>query len=617
MTQLKSTDLSQLDFTEIKNELQGFLEDQSEFTDYDFSGSGLSILLDVLAYNTHYNAYIANMLANEMFLDSAVKRSSAVSIAKHLGFTPASRRSARANVNITVNSPSGSPETVVINKNTSFSTTLEGNSYTFFNLDAHTIRPVGGTYSINGVELTEGTLVSQSFAVNNPGPDEKYELPDKDIDTSTLSVEVQTSSSNTSLESFVQTIDFTNVTSTSKVFFLQSNPVERYELFFGDGVMGKKLTNGNILRVNYLRSTGPVVNSSNTASVSFSTSTLGGSSNIDITTTVNPTGSINADTLSDIKFKAPRVNAAKNRAVTAQDYKALIEQNFAEAESVSVYGGENNVPPKFGKVMISLKPFDGFTISQATKDGILSSVLENKRVMAIQPEFIDPDFFFVGLDISIVFNPDLTTLTANNIKNLVTSTVNNYFSADLQRFDADFNKSKLIKNILESDTSIISVIITIKLQKRESLTLNAVNTFRGEDSFEFDNALQPGTLTTSNFFITSDNVATQVSISDIPDTNPPSNTGTGKLVLKNVSTNTILNNDLGNITYQTGIVNINEFTPTALPNTVSDFRVTASVQETAHNIKADRNQIIVRNKSTANESVGINEGLVISVSTTP
>ena len=197
MTQLRSIDISELDFDQIKANLKTFLQNQAEFTDYDFEGSSLSVLLDVLAYNTHYNAYLANMLANEMFLDSAVKRSSAVSIAKHLGYTPASTRSARADLTITVNSPPGNPSTITLDAYTPFSTSINGNSFTFYNVESNSISPVAGVYRLDNVQVVEGSFSSLNFIVNTPGPDEKYEIPDSTIDTSTLKVTVQASASKT------------------------------------------------------------------------------------------------------------------------------------------------------------------------------------------------------------------------------------------------------------------------------------------------------------------------------------------------------------------------------------------------------------------------------------
>jgi len=616
MAQLKNLDISELDFDNIKRNLKTFLNDQNEFSDYNFEGSALSILIDLLSYNTHYNAFIANSLANEMFLDSAVKRSSAISIAKHLGFTPTSTRSARATVTLVVDSPNdpvADPSTITLPERQSFSTNINGTERNFFNLESKTITPVAGEYKISDLQIVEGIPKDLTFASSAPGPDEKFELPDTDIDTSTIKVQVQESNSDTTTTTYNLTVDTSNVTSTSEVFFLEMNPSERYEIFFGDDILGKKLTSGNLIKVKYLKSSGELANSADTADISFTTGSIaGGTSNITEVPS-NPTGGRNADSITDIKFKAPRVNAARNRAVTASDYKALIEANFADAESVVVYGGEDNVPPKFGKVIISLKPFDGFSISQTTKDSIITSVLANKKVMAVQPEFIDPEFFFVNLVVNIDYDSTATTSSKATISSLVTQTIDDYFNNNLQKFNKDFEKAQLIKNILDADTSIRTVIILIKLQKRTTVNLGTVNTFTEDDSFKFESPLQPGTVSSSRFFSLVSNTTTLVNITDVPDTSPPDDSGTGTLVLRDVNNQNILNNNKGNVNYSTGEISITDITPTALPNNVTDFRITASVQETGHNIKAERNQILVRDKTLVNASAGRSAGLTVNV----
>ena len=615
MAQLKKLDISELDFDDIKTNLKTFLNSQSEFSDYNFEGSALSVLIDLLSYNTHYNAYLGNMLANEMFLDSAVKKSSAISIAKHLGFTPTSTRSARATVDLTVTNPlvdGLSPSTLTLPERQSFSTTISGESKTFFILEATTIIPAAGLYEFKNLVIVEGIPKNLTFVSVTPGPDEKFEIPDSDIDTSTLAVQVQESNSDTTTVTYNLTVDTSNVTSTSEVFFLEMNPNEKYEIFFGDNILGKKLNSGNLVKIKYLKSSGKAVNTSDQAEINFTTADIeSGSSSV--LRVANPTGGKDADNITDIKFKAPRVNAARNRAVTSNDYKALIEANFTDAESVVVFGGENNIPPKFGKVIISLKPFDGFSISQSTKDSIISSVLNTKKVMAVQPEFIDPDFFFVNLIVNVTFDNTATTSSKATISSLVTQTVDDYFTNNLQKFNKNFEKSQLIKNILDTDTSIRTAIILIKLQKRSTITLGTVNTFSQDDSFKFESPLQPGTVKSSRFFSLIANNTTLVNLTDVPNTTPPDNNGTGTLVLRSSTTNEVLNNNKGNVNYGTGEVIITDITPTALPNNVTDFRVTGSVQQTGHNIKADRNQILVRDKTLANAAAGREAGLTINI----
>lgn len=606
--------IAELDFDTIKSNLKTFLQAQDEFTDFDFEGSGLSVLLDVLAYNTHYNAYLANMLMNEMFIDSAVKRASLVSLAKSLGYTPRSAVGSKAVVNITVNNPPGSPTSLTLDRYTPFTTSIGGNTFTFLNTEEVTIAPVAGVYTFIGVEITEGSLVDNSFVVAAPGPDEKFELTDINVDTETLLVTVQTSSTELSSNTFNLFVDTTNVVSTSKVYFLEENPNGKYQIHFGDGVIGKKLDVGNIVRARYLSVSGSASNISNNIAQTFSTTSIGGSSNVNVSLVTKSRSGANKESISSIRFNAPRVNAAKNRAVTAVDYETLIAANFTEAESISVWGGEDNIPPIYGKVFISLKPFEGFVISQSTKNQIASQILNNKKVLAIQAEFVDPNFFFVNLTVNVQYDSSATTKSSSQIRNIVNTAISSYFSSDLQKFNKDFNKSKLLKQILDSDTSIANVIMLIKLQKRNTINLNELNTFTGDDTIKFENALQPGSMSSTRFFVASGNTTVLARMIDIPDTMPPSDTGTGTIQIRNVATNAALNTNVGNVSYATGIINITGFTPTSLPNNISDFRLTASVQESSHNLQVNRNEVLVLDTTTQNASAGREAGLTINVS---
>ena len=605
--------ISELDFDTIKSNLKDFLRAQDEFTDYDFEGSGFSVLLDVLSYNTHYNAYLANMLVNEMFLDSAVKRSSAVSLAKLIGYTPRSTRSARALLNLVINNPTGSPNFITLNKNTPFSVTLDNNLFVFYNLEAKTIFKENDTFSLNNLEVVEGQIFSTTYVVSNPGPDEKFVIPSTTVDTSTLVVTVQDSVTNTESSVYVLNNDITTLDSTSKVYFLEENSSENYQIFFGDGFISKKLSVGNIVTISYFNSSGQAANSSNLLNQSFTTSTIAGSSDISITTVTNPTGGSNKEGIGSIRFNAPRVAAAKNRAVTAADYQAIISAEYTEAESVSVWGGEDNDPPAYGKVFIALKPYKGFFISQTTKQQIINSILSTKKVLAITPEIVDPEYFYINLNVSVVFNQRLTTKTSDVIKQNVIDTINQYFTNELQKFDKDFNKSYLNRLILQADQSISSVNISIKLQQRHNIFLNSINSFLDQDAIKFQNLLVPGTLNSSRFYLITNNTETLVEIVDIPNDSPPDNNGSGIIKIINPTSGATVVAQAGTINYGTGVVTLNNFVPTALPNTISDFRVTAAIQESSRSIDANRKQVLVLDDSTLNAFAGTDAGITVEV----
>ena len=261
--------IAELDFDQIKTNLKTYLKAQTEFTDYDFEGSGLSTLLDILAYNTHYNAYLANMVVNEMFLDSAVKRSSAVSIAKHIGYTPVSARGAVANLEIVVTSPTGLPAILTMDRYTPFTSTVDGVSYTFLTTEAKTADRVGTTYTFTGVDVTEGTLLSYSYAVSDITPAAKYEIPNEAVDTTTIKVSVQTSSTDTTTNTYTLSTDITGINGNSKIYYLEQNPQGKYQIYFGDGIIGKSLAAGNIVTIQYMVATGAAVNVSSTVSQFF------------------------------------------------------------------------------------------------------------------------------------------------------------------------------------------------------------------------------------------------------------------------------------------------------------------------------------------------------------
>lgn len=605
--------IAELDFDDIKQNLKTFLQGQSELSDYDFEGSTLSVLVDLLAYNTHYNAYLANMSINEMFLDSAVKRESAVSIAKHLGYTPRSARSATAVVDITVNNPTGTPTTLTLDEYTQFSTTIGGTSYRFVNKDAITITPVNGVYTFNDVVLYEGDALSYNYTVQQPGPSEKYEIPNDSVDITTLKVVVQNSVSDSTSFVYSKVSDITGIDGTSRVYYLQENSRGKYEIFFGDGVLGKILEAGNIVKIEYIVCSGSAANTSSTITQNFN---LGGdietNTNVDILTVSNSIGGSEKETIDSIKFNAPLVNSARNRAVTAADYKALVEANFSGAESVSVWGGEDNDPPIYGKVLISLKPFDGFVITETVKEQLKNAILNDKKVLAIQPEFVDPDYIYVNIEASVTYNPSLTTQSAAQIRSVVSSTINNYFTTELQKFNKSFYHSQLIKNIVDSNSSITSAILILKLQKRVQALLNTQTEFVGDESIKFFGRLHPGDVTSSAFFVNVGGVQTLVRFVDVPNSMPPDYNGVGQLRLVNASTGSIVSLNAGTVNYGTGAVTLNRFTVTGYPTGINDIRITAELQRESYNILSQRNLIIVLDDSTENTNARISPGLSIA-----
>jgi hypothetical protein len=606
--------LAELDFDDIKVNLKQFLTNYRDkdnnliFKDYDFEASSLNILIDLLSYNTHYNAYLANMVANEMFLDSAVKRESAVSIAKHLGYTPLSYRSSRAKVSFSVPNPINNPPTLTLPKFSPFTTAIDGTTYTFSNLDAVTIKPTDGVYTFSDVEIAEGEPLSFTYRVDVSGPEEKYTIPNKTVDTTTIRVTVQNSYTDLAVTSFTPADSLESLTKNSKVYFLEENPSGFYELYFGDNVLGQKLNPGNLVRIEYLASSGSASNVSNTIVQLFSLgNTIGGVTLMSaIQATNNSTGGDEPDTLDEIKFKAPRFLSSFNRAVTAEDYKAIIEANYPLVESVSVWGGEDNIPPKYGKVIISLKPYLGYTINNELKNKISQDILSNKKMMTIIPEFIDPNYLYITLDTKVKFDPKNSRYTDAQIQTLVTAKIQEYFSTELQKFDKDFIYSKLSKTIDSIDTSIIGNVSNFKLQKRISPTINIRNNYTGTNIIKFANKLISGSIQSTGFYYKINLDIKAVYIKDVLTT-----ATTSTLNIMDLYTDKVLVQNFGTIDYSAGTISIDSLMPAGYLETTNDIRMYGRIEEL--DINSTKDLILVIDDSTLESLSKRSAGLTVTV----
>jgi hypothetical protein len=606
--------IAELDFDSIKTNLKQFLTNYRDkdnnliFKDYDFDASSLSILIDLLSYNTHYNAYLGNMVANEMFLDSAVKRESAVSIAKHLGYTPLSYRSARAKVAFTVPNPTGNPSSLTLPKFSPFTTTINEQQYTFVNLDAVTIAPLDGVYSFTDVEIVEGVPLVYSYRVDVSGPSEKYTIPNKNIDTSTLRVNVQNSYTDLTTTSFTLAENLSSSTATAKVFFIEENPSGFYEIFFGDDVLGQKLKPGNIVTIEYLVSNGDSCNVSGNIIQLFSLgATIGGVVlNSSIVATTNSSGGDVGDTIDEIKFKAPRFLSSYNRAVTASDYKAIIEANYPLVESISVWGGEDNVPPMYGKVVISLKPYEGYTVSDAIKNNIKTKILADKKVMSVVPEFIDPNYLYINLDTKIKFSSKNSRYTASQIEILVRSEIENYFKTELQKFNKNFVYSKMSKKIDAIDSSIIGNVSTIKVQKRIAPVIGAQNGYTGSSVIKFANKLVSGSIISTAFYYTVNGVIYTAYLQD----NITSST-TGTLDLLDFYNNTVLVSSIGTVDYTAGEISFSRLNPTGYLENATDIRIYSRITEL--DIASTRDLILVIDDGKTDTASKRTSGLTVTV----
>lgn len=599
---LNQINLTSLDFDDIKNSLIEYLKSQQEFSDYEYEGSALSNLIDILAYNTNQNAYIANMLLNEKFLDSAVKRSSLTSIAKHLGYTPRSSMGAVAHVRIEVTEPEGSPLFLTLPKNTPFSTTIANNQYTFFNPEPITIEPKNGRYIFEDVLIKEGTIRNHQFVVVNPGTEEKYEIPFSDIDISTLTVWVQPNPNSQTQEYYSRAKDLIGLTDTDQIYFVEESTNGRFLIYFGDDIIGKKLSRGNIIRVEFMTTSGSATNISNLTNQNFQIgSSIGDSEVITISTLSNSTGGGEREGIESIRYNAPKFYASANRAINETDYDTLVRSSYPNIESVSVWGGENNNPPIYGKVFISLKPFKGGTIDSITKSNIASLILKDKQMMTIIPEFRDPDYIYITTRTTVEYDRNLTSVDVSSIGAFVRQEMINYFSEELQQFKKKFQYSRLIERLNNAHYSIKNVLLGISIQKRIVPAFNVNNSYIDGNALRFNNKLTPGSIKSTKYYGNWNNQSTLLHLKD---------DGNGNITL-NDDIQYLTN--VGTVDYTSGKISIISLFPTGYPSSQFDIRITALPIRDDLNIESERNQIIEMDDSIENYLSDLQNGTIINV----
>lgn len=483
--------VAELDFDTIKRNLKEFMQAQSEFSDYNFEGSGLSTLLDVLAYNTHYMGYYLNMVANEMFIDTALTRGAVVSHAKLLGYTPRSRVAAKAAVDLTITPVANdSNSSIVIPRFTRFiSETKDGTNYIFVTPSARIVskNTTTGLFNVENLEIKEGQPVTFSYTYNSQtNPNQVFELQDNGIDTSTLFVAVQKSTQNANLETFVLAQDATDVDETAAVYYLEENKNGRYQIYFGDDVIGKKLSDGNIVIVSYVVTSGLSANGLKSFRLLDSILT-----NTTTTVTLRSESSAGAlaETIDQIKFTAPKSYIAQNRAVTKNDYIALINRDYPYFEAVNVWGGEDNEPPVFGKVFFTAKPLGGYEITTTEIEFVKNNVIKPFSVLTVTPEYVAADYNYLNLSVDVNFDPTKTNKTAEEVKTTIVNAVRNFANTSLDTFNNSFKVSQLSRVIDDSENSITSNDVKVIIEKRF-----APDTTRSQSySINFGTELQQGT----------------------------------------------------------------------------------------------------------------------------
>ena len=553
----KRLTITELDFDDIKDNMKTFLRNQTAFTDYDFEGSGMSALLDVLAYNTHYLAMNGNLLANEMFIDTASLRSSVVSHAKTLGYTPRSARAPIATVNVTVNDTTVT--TATLSRGAKFTTTVNDVAYTFVVTTDVTKSRVGGSLVFENLSLSEGTLVTTRYTVDTTNADQRFLIPDSGADTTTLTVQVQNSASDSTTTAFTLATDITQVSGTAENYFLQEVENGQFEVYFGDGVIGKAVSDNNIVILQYVVTNKEAAN----GAVTFTPpSSIGTSSDNSVLTITGAVGGAEPETNKSIKFNAPLDYSSQGRAVTANDFKTIVPTLFANTQAVSVWGGEDNDPAVYGKVYISIKTTTGSNLTETQKTSLENS-LKNFTVGSIRSEIVDPETIKLRLTVNFKYNSTATTKTLSDLSALVTTTLTNYNTNNLLQFNSPFRYSELIGQIDDTDTSIVSNITTVQIAKEFTPTLNTATAY----TIKFNNALfnphsghnsaDGGVVSSTGFFLSGN--SNELFIGD---------DGEGNLITFYLSGTTKItdNATFGTVDYATGKVTISSANITTISN---------------------------------------------------
>lgn len=547
-----------LDFDQIKTSIKDYLRSNSNFTDYDFEGSNLSTIIDVLAYNTYITSYNANMVTNEVFIDSATLRENVVSLARNIGYVPRSRKSAKANISFFVDTTSykdNKPDTITLKKGIVCTSSIFGNqSYTFSVLDDVTVPVNDGIALFENIDVYEGTYLTTNFSVDSYNPNQRFILQNSNIDTSTINVFVKPNSFSDVRRKFVQADNLFNITPDSPIFFVQEIEDERYELIFGDGNFGIKLQSPNYIEVSYLVSNGENANDISqfifSGTLVSSRTNLPINSGISLVTTNSPSSfGSEIEEVNSIKKYATKLYASQNRAVTSNDYESIIPKIYPEAQSISVFGGEELNPPRYGKVYVSIKPYNGSYLSNLIKQNIKREI-KKYSIAGIDAEIIDLKYLYIEPTISAYYNTNFASST-DYLATTISSNIQKYAnSSELNKFGARFKYSKFLKLIDDSDVSITSNITTITIRRDLKPVLNTFATYEICFGNRFHIKSENGYNIKSSGFTVS-GIPGTVYLSDIPDPNKQ----TGSIFLfKLLSSNQseIVKKSVGKIDYIKG-----------------------------------------------------------------
>lgn len=610
MKNTSNTPINSLDFDEIKSNLKEFLRGQTQFKDYDFEGSSLSIILDLLAYNTHYQAFYANMVANESFLDSAVIRNSVVSLAKHLDYVPRSKKAATLVVDVYY--PNDTATTDQVFKGTLFleAGTLfrgvdeNGKFINFVNLESMKVERRNGQNVAASVNLKQGILNRSSFVANTQeGNRPVFSIPDKDIDIDTLVARVSRSTTDSTGSGLLwnRVRDITRIDGTSPVFFVQQGRDSLWEMYFGDGIIGKALENGNVVTITYLKTSGSGGNNVGYDD-SASARSIRPVGDTDISEVVvltdddgNPNPSFGGREQEDtqsIKFYAPKAYQAQERAVTSNDYLAILGREYSDrADSFFIWGGEESDPPQYGKVFISIKPKIGIRLSLQEKQSIERTILQGRNLVTITPEVVDPDVISIQPRVLFYYDEGKTTLSASTIEGRISDFILAYTAEQLGRFSKNFRMSRLTSAINASSPASISSSMTILISKELELNLGSAFTYK----ISFDNPLYHPLdgytpILSSEMFGYRDTTSTALVQPNVDAFMEDDGFGNIRIFKLVGPQKVYLVLKAGTVNYETGAIVLSNFKPEYLADGETSLKVT--VEPRNPDILARRNQIL-------------------------
>ena len=577
------TQVANLDFNQIKASLKEYMRAQSDFTDYDFEGSTLSVLLDTLAYNTYYTAFNTNMVVNELFIDSATLRDNVVALAKQLGYRPKSATSPTAYISFTVTYTNATTDTeLLLKKGTGFTATYDNNVYNYVVLDDVKAQVANGVATFTDVAVNEGTQLTNTFVINSASKSQRFILDNKNIDTNTIRVKVYPTGGSFN-EPYLVADNILGVDGTSKVFFLDEIEDERYEILMGDGVLGKKLENNARIEVSYLITSGPesngvrtfvfsgvLENPNNVSPNSFS---------VTINSTVAAAGGEEIESTQKIKYTAPKAYGTQERAVTADDYEAIVRKVYPATSDIIIFGGEDQEPPQYGKVFIVLKPTDASYLTSLTKNKIVAD-LKKYVVASVEPQIVDPSILYVEMNSKIYYNSLITDQTPTQIRDKVIGSIQSYIdTSDTEKFNGKFRYSKFVGVIDDSDKSINSNLTSLTMRKDFYPSLNS--TFYYEVCFQnaFDEDCDDPVLSSTGFRVT-----------EYPNFDVYVEDRNGKIILYRLDTVTgdkvVLDNDIGDIDYVRGELKM--YNLTIIKGSFFDNRISVRVKPLSNDIKAMR-----------------------------